>query len=60
MNQEQIDELAARRAARPDLDWDAIEAWIGRSLSLLKPGGVLSLALPDGKAFVARKVADHG
>lgn len=60
MNQEKIDELRERREARPDLDWSGVEEWIARSFELLRPGGVLSLALPDGRPFVARKELGHG
>jgi hypothetical protein len=55
MTQTMLDELAARRAAAPDLDWDTAEAGVRRSYELLRPGGMLGLILPDGKPFIARK-----
>jgi hypothetical protein len=57
-----IAELAARRAAAPDHDWNAVDAWIIHALRLIRPGGVLSVVLPDGEPFIARRAqaADPG
>jgi hypothetical protein len=57
MNQEKIDELAARKAAAPDVDWAGVEEWIDQSMSLIKSGGVMCIVLADGKPFTARKEA---
>lgn len=55
------EELDARRAAFPGADWDAVEAWIERTYELTRPGGVVSMMLPDGKPFTARKpMVDNG
>jgi len=49
-----LSELRARREAHtegtPEM-WDAAEVWITRSLALARPGGVVSVVLPDQKPF---------
>lgn len=55
MNPEKRRELDERKAACPDEDWSQAEQWIERSLELSRPGGIVSLVLPDGLPFVARK-----
>jgi len=55
MNQEKIEELAERRAAAPHAEWSGVEEWIEQSLLLARPGGVVSIVLPDGRPFVVRK-----
>lgn len=60
MKKDKLDELHQRRDATPDRNWTGIEEWVTRSFSLLRPGGVLSLVLPDGKPFTARKEANGG
>lgn len=53
--EDKLAELRARREATPHLGWDGVEPWIRQSLALLKPGGVTSLLMPDGKPFTVRK-----
>lgn len=36
-------------------EWNAAEAWVVRMLSLTKPGGVVSVILPDQKVFTVKK-----
>lgn len=56
--EDKLAELRERRAATPDAGWGDAEEWIGRALELIKPGGVLSVVLPDGKSFTARRPSD--
>lgn len=58
MEHDKIKELARRRAANPENDWSDVAVWIERSLALTKPGGVLSIILPDGKPFTVRKPSE--
>ncbi len=60
LNQRMKDELAERRAAAPEVDWTGVDEWIERSYSLIRPGGVVSLVLPDGKPFTGRKESNGG
>lgn len=55
LSEEKLAELAERRAAAPEADWDGVVAWVEMSLALIRPGGVLALVLPDGKPFTARR-----
>jgi hypothetical protein len=49
------EEFEKRRQAHvggdPDA-WDAAWVWVRRSLQLTRPGGVLSMVLPDGRPFI--------
>jgi hypothetical protein len=40
--------------------WEAVEPWMARSLALVKPGGVVSVVLPDGMPFAARMPLPDG
>jgi hypothetical protein len=55
LSDEALAELAKRKAAAPDAQWDGVDEWLTRSYSLIRPGGVLSMVLPDGKPFAVRK-----
>jgi hypothetical protein len=56
--EDKLAELRERRAATPDADWGNAEEWVSRALELIKPGSVLSVVLPDGKPFTARRPDD--
>lgn len=40
-------------------EWDAAVAWVARSWSLVRPGGVVSQVMPDGKPFTAKRRVDQ-
>jgi hypothetical protein len=35
--------------------WDDAETWVARSLALTRPGGIVSMVLPDGRPFNVRR-----
>lgn len=50
--------IRERRTADPGstpAQWDAAEQWLARSLSLVRPGAVVSLIMPDGQPFAVKR-----
>lgn len=55
LSQDKQDELRRRREAAPHLPWDGVESYIDFAATLVRPGGVLSVVLPDGQPFTATR-----
>lgn len=55
LDNEKRAELKARRDAMPLLPWDGVDAYIEHAMTLVRPGGMMAVVLPDGKPFFAQR-----